>query len=62
MIHLQGKAISALQRRLSKPSAHHDDGLLLAVLHLMVADVSSALMQHSILADLQSLVKETWLP
>jgi hypothetical protein len=40
VIDLQGKAILALQKRLSKPSAHLDDGVLFSVLHLMIAAVS----------------------
>lgn len=38
--HLQGKAFSALQKRISKPSAHLDDGILYSIIHLMVAAVS----------------------
>lgn len=37
---LQGKAISALQKRLSQPSAHLDDSVLFSILHLMIAAVS----------------------
>ena len=40
MIHLHGEAISSLQQRLSSLSTHLDDGLVMSVLHLMVADVS----------------------
>ncbi|KEF62172.1 uncharacterized protein A1O9_00144, partial [Exophiala aquamarina CBS 119918] len=37
MSHLQGKAFSALQQRLSAPSAHLDDGVLYSIIHLMIA-------------------------
>lgn len=40
MSHLQGKAFSALQKRISKPSAHLDDGVLYSIIHLMIAAVS----------------------
>lgn len=40
MMRLQSEAISSLQKRLTLPAAHMDDGLVISVLHLMVADVS----------------------
>lgn len=39
MTKLYGKAISALQKRLSEPSAYLDDNLLFSVIHLMIASV-----------------------
>lgn len=39
MMCLQSEAITSLQKRLTLPAAHLDDGLVLSVLHLMVADV-----------------------
>ncbi|KAG9783917.1 hypothetical protein KCU88_g2955, partial [Aureobasidium melanogenum] len=38
MMRLQSEAITTLQKRLTLPAAHLDDGLVLSVLHLMVAD------------------------
>ncbi|EXJ96101.1 hypothetical protein A1O1_01227 [Capronia coronata CBS 617.96] len=38
MMRLQSEAISSLQKRLTLPAAHLDDGLVISVLHLMVAD------------------------
>ncbi|EXJ79307.1 hypothetical protein A1O3_08809 [Capronia epimyces CBS 606.96] len=38
MMRMQSEAISSLQKRLALPAAHMDDGLVLSVLHLMVAD------------------------
>lgn len=40
MLIIQNDAISSLQKRLAQPSAHLDDGLIMSVLHIMVADVS----------------------
>lgn len=40
ILYLKKDAISSLQKRLSSPSAHLDDGLVISVAHLMVADVS----------------------
>ncbi len=40
MLKLQNKAISSLRRRLAGPEAHLDDGLLISITHLMIADVS----------------------
>ena len=41
MIMIQNDAIATLQKRLAQPAAHLDDGVIMSVLHLMVADVSS---------------------
>ncbi|KIX93364.1 uncharacterized protein Z520_11007 [Fonsecaea multimorphosa CBS 102226] len=38
MVKLQNEAILSLRTRLSAPSAHLDDGVLIAITHLMVAD------------------------
>jgi hypothetical protein len=40
MLKLQNDAISSVQKRLAGPQAHLDDGLLISITHLMVADVS----------------------
>jgi hypothetical protein len=40
MLQLQTDAISSLQKRVAQPAAYLDDGLVISVLHLMVADVS----------------------
>ena len=41
MLKLQNEAILSLQKRLAAPQAHLDDGLLISITHLMVADVGS---------------------
>ncbi|KIV77557.1 hypothetical protein PV11_09347 [Exophiala sideris] len=41
MIMIQNDAIATLQKRLAQPAAHLDDGLIMSVLHLMVADSCS---------------------
>ncbi|EXJ64876.1 hypothetical protein A1O7_01215 [Cladophialophora yegresii CBS 114405] len=38
MLKLQNEAILAVRKRLSAPEAHLDDGILVAITHLMVAD------------------------
>ena len=40
MLKLQNEAILAVRKRLTAPQAHLDDGLLISITHLMVADVS----------------------
>ena len=40
MLKLQNEAIMSLRKRLTAPEAHLDDGLLISITHLMVADVS----------------------
>jgi hypothetical protein len=40
MLKLQNDALLALQKRLNAPKAHLDDGVLISITHLMVADVS----------------------
>jgi hypothetical protein len=37
---LQNEAILTIQNRLVSPEAHLDDGLLVAITHLMISDVS----------------------
>lgn len=39
MLKLQNEAILSLRKRLTAPEAHLDDGLLISITHLMVADV-----------------------
>ncbi|EXJ61352.1 uncharacterized protein A1O5_11910 [Cladophialophora psammophila CBS 110553] len=38
MLKLQNEAILSLRKRLSSPSAHLDDGVLISITHLMIAD------------------------
>ncbi|OQU99602.1 Fungal specific transcription factor domain-containing protein [Cladophialophora immunda] len=38
MLKLQNEAILSLRKRLSAPSAHLDDGVLISITHLMIAD------------------------
>ncbi|OAL29468.1 hypothetical protein AYO20_09205 [Fonsecaea nubica] len=40
MLKLQNEAILSLRERLSAPSAHLDDGVLISITHLMIADSS----------------------
>jgi hypothetical protein len=43
MLNLQNEAILSVRKRLSAPQALLDDGVLIAITHLMVADVSQRL-------------------
>jgi hypothetical protein len=43
MLKLQNEAILSVRKRLSAPQALLDDGVLIAITHLMVADVSQRL-------------------
>lgn len=43
----QNDAIKALRKRLAKPDAQYDDGLIISVVHLMTADVGHPIVKYA---------------